>query len=301
MSTTRVAPGATTAPAPGILDGIPVDELRNLRPVGKRPPLSLYLSDVWSHRNFIWGLATAQLRASNGRNRLGNLWIVLTPLLNGLVYFLVFGKLLETGKGVPNFVGYLIVGVFLFTYTTRTIVEGSKAISGNRKLIQTLAFPRAVLPISVVVQQMLSLGVSVVAMGALVLLVATPDHLTWRMLLIVPVLALQTLFNAGLVLIFARFVAQVSDLANVLPFGLRAWLYLSGVFYASSRFDNHPTLKAIFESNPGHAFLTLARDAVLYAKVSEPKVWLVAVGWTVPLLIVGFLLFWHAEEKYARD
>jgi teichoic acid transport system permease protein len=299
MSATRVGP-ERTPPAPGILDGIPADELRNLRPVGRRPPLWLYIADVWSHRNFIWGLATAQLRASGGRNRLGNLWLVLTPVLNGAVYYLVFGYLLQTGKGIDNFVGYLIIGVFLFSYTTRSIVEGSKAISGNRKLIQTLAFPRAVLPLAVVVQQMLSLGVSVLAMGALVLVVPDPEAITWRWLLVVPALLLQTLFNAGLVLIFARLVAQVSDLANMLPFMLRAWLYLSGVFYAARRFDHHPTLKAIFEANPGHAFLTIVRDAFLYSKV-DPKMWLVAVGWTVPLLIVGFLLFWHAEEKYARD
>jgi teichoic acid transport system permease protein len=300
MSTTRVDP-RQAAPTTGLLDGIPADELRNLRPVGKRPPLGRYIADVWAHRAFFWGLATAQLRSKGGTDRLGNLWLVFSPLLNGIVYFLIFGLLLQTAKGVPNFVGYLVVGVFLFTYMTRAISQGAKAVTGNRKLIQTLAFPRAVLPIAEVIQQLLALGVSLLAMFALVLIAPPWEGVTWRWVLVVPAVLLQTVFVAGLVMIFARLMARMSDIGNMLPFALRGWLYLSGVFYAASRFDNHPTLKAIFEANPGHAFLTLVRDPVLYGRVPDLQTWLVAVAWSVPVLLVGFILFWRAEETYGRD
>jgi teichoic acid transport system permease protein len=202
---------------------------------------------------------------------------------------------------VPNFVGYLIIGVFMFTYSNRTIAQGAKAITGNRKLIQTLAFPRAVLPIAEVVEQLLAFAVSFGAMMLLVLLVPPWEGISWRWLLLIPAIALQTVFNGGLVMIFARLTSRLSDVNNILPFLLRGWLYLSGVFYAASRFDHHPTLKMIFELNPAHAFLTIARDLVLYHQVPDLKVWLVAIGWTVPVAVLGFIVFWRAEEKYARD
>jgi len=272
-----------------------------LRVVGQRPPFGRYLAEVWRRRGFIWGLATAQLRAGNGRDKLGNLWLVLTPLLNGAVYYLIFGLLLNTGHRVPNFVGYLIVGVFLFTYTSRSVTAGARAIAGNRKLVQTLAFPRAVLPLSEVVQQVISLGLSLVAMMAFVLLAPPLERVSWHWLLIVPALALQTLFNAGLVLLFARFVAGASDIGNMIQFGLRAWLYMSGVFYAPSRFDNHPLLHTIFELNPGYAYLALVRDLMLYNRMPPGHIWAVAAGWAVATAVVGMYLFWRAEEKYARD
>jgi teichoic acid transport system permease protein len=300
MSTTRVeaAPGTSST---GLLDGIPPDELRNLRPVGKRPPLRQYLADVWRHRAFILGLATAQLRSAGGRDRFGNLWLVLNPVLNGLVYLLIFGFLLGTSKRIPNFIGYLIIGVFLFTYTSRSISQGAKAITGNRKLVQTLAFPRAVLPLAEALQQLLALGVSLGAMLLLVLAAPPWEGISWHWVMIIPALALQTLFNTGAVMIFARLTSRLNDVGNMLPFGLRAWMYLSGVFYASSRFNDHPTAKAIFEANPLHAFLTLVREPVLYGRLPTLHTWVVAVAWTVPVLIGGFIFFWRAEETYGRD
>jgi teichoic acid transport system permease protein len=272
-----------------------------LRVVGQRPPFGQYLAEVWRRRAFIWGLATAQLRAGNGRDKLGNLWLVLTPVLNGAVYYLIFGVLLNTSHGIPNFVGYLIVGVFLFTYTSRSVTVGARAIAGNRKLVQTLAFPRAVLPLSEVVQQVISLGASLVAMMAFVLVAPPLEHLTWHWLLIIPALVLQTLFNAGLVLLFARLVAGMSDVGNMLQFGLRGWLYMSGVFYAPTRFDHHPLLHTIFELNPAYAYLALVRDLMLYNRMPPGHIWAVAGGWAVATAAVGMYLFWRAEEKYARD
>lgn len=274
-----------------------------LRVVGQRPPFGRYLVEVWRRRAFIWGLATAQLRAVNGQDRLGSLWLVLTPLLNGAVYFLIFGVLLDTRHGIDKFIGYLIIGVFLFSYTTRSVTAGAKAVSGNRKLIQTLSFPRAVLPLAEVVQQVIVLGLSLVVMMALLLIAAPrePLSISWHWLLVIPALALQTLFNAGLVLIFARFVAGVSDIGNMLTFGLRGWLYFSGVFYAPTRFEHHHVLYTIFHLNPGYAYLALVRDMVLYNRISPFQVWAVAVGWAVPVALIGLYLFWHAEETYARE
>ena len=45
--------------------------------------------------------------------RLGQLWQVLTPLLNAAVYYLIFGIILDTSRGVPNFPAFLITGIFM--------------------------------------------------------------------------------------------------------------------------------------------------------------------------------------------
>lgn len=69
--------------------------------------------------------------------------MVLNPILDGAAYFLVFGLLLGTGRGVPNFLGYLIIGVFLFRYTSSAITAGSRSISTNLSIVRAFRFPRA--------------------------------------------------------------------------------------------------------------------------------------------------------------
>ena len=103
---------------PGTLSGVtPVGEVTplpdeplaelaaqyGLRPSALRPPLLTYIRQLWQRRHFILTFATARNVAMYTEARLGQLWQVLTPLLNAGVYFLIFGVLLGTSRGVPNY------------------------------------------------------------------------------------------------------------------------------------------------------------------------------------------------------
>ena len=269
-----------------------------LTSVNAQLPLWRYTQQVWARRRFIAALASSRLDAKHGKDRLGSLWLVLTPLLNAGTYFLIFGVLLQTRRGIENFVGFLVIGVFVYQFSANCINEGSKSIASNTKLLQTLHFPRAVLPVSVVVRQLLAFVPALAVMFVIVL--ALPPHapLTWRWLLVLPVLALQVAFSAGVALMLARLVARVNDVSNLMQFVMRAWMYFSGIFYSFDRFDAYPTAKAILELNPLHAFLTIYRDAVLYAQVAPAKDWNVALVWALLALVVGWVVFWRGEKEY---
>ena len=246
--------------------------------VGLRPGLGTYLAQLWERRDFIVTMARSGISSSNAQHRLGRVWLVLTPLLQGLVYALIFGYLLNTRAGIENFVGYLVIGIFLFQYTARALTDGSKAVTGNRKLIQVLSFPRAALPLSVTLRSMLTFLPAIAVMFVVVLVAPPFEVVTWRWVLVVPIVALLSLFNLGLSFLAARLVAGVSDVSQVIPFALRIWFYTSGVFFSYDRFaGDNPALLAVLEANPMHVFLTLARDAVL-VRPGQPRGVLVAGG-----------------------
>ena len=75
---------------------------------------------------FITGFATARNIAMYTEARLGQLWQVLTPLLNAGVYYLIFGLLLGTNRGVPDYVSFLVTGVFVFNFTQRAFITCSR-------------------------------------------------------------------------------------------------------------------------------------------------------------------------------
>ncbi len=273
-----------------------------MKAVGMRPGLGQYLHQLYRRRDFIVTMARSGIASSHSRNRLGRVWLVLTPLLQGLVYGLIFGVLLRTSRDIPNFVGYLMVGIFLFQYTAKALTEGAKAISGNRKLVQVLSFPRAALPMSISLRNVISFLPALAVMVAVVLLTPEEEVVTWRWLLLAPIFLLMSVFNLGLSLLAARAVASVNDVSQIIPFALRIWFYTSGVFFAYDRFaGDQPVLLALLEANPMHVFLTLARDAFLYGQDSPASYWWQAAAWSVGLLVVGFLAFWRSEEKYTRD
>lgn len=293
----------STAPTVGTAELRALAEEQGLGPVGRRPGLWAYTVSLWQHRDFILTMARSGLRAGNSRTRLGSTWLVLTPLLQGLVYFLVFGLLLGISRSVENFVGFLVVGVIFFQHVAQNLTSGAKAISGNRKLVQALSFPRAALPIASVFRSSLGFVPALAVVLVIVTLSWLPEvRITWRWVLVVPIVLLMVLFNLGLVLLVSRLTAHTEDVGNLLPLFVRVWLYTSGVFYPIERFaSENPAVLAVMTSNPMHVILTLARDALVYGEASEPSYWWIMLAWSFGLLAVGYVAFWQAEERYTRD
>lgn len=275
-------------------------ERHGLRRAIARPSLPAYLRQLWERRHFILTYATSRNVSKYSESALGQLWQVLTPLLNAAVYWLMFGIILGQSKSVENYPAFLITGVMVFTFTQRSVTGGAKSVSANLSLIRALHFPRAALPFAYAIQELQQLGWS---MGVLIVLVlVTGEPITWLWLLIPVALSLQLVFNIGASLFMARIGAFVRDMNQLLPFILRTWLYASGVFYSiTEQTKNLPeVLRWALEFNPAAAYIEFMRDLLIYERFPERWAWTTCIFWAVFALIIGFWYFWRAEERYGR-
>ena len=326
--------GITKASAP--LPGEPLAELaarNNLRPSAQRPRLLAYLAKLWQRRHFIMAFATARNVSMYTDARLGQVWQVLTPLLNCAVYGLIFGILFKANRGVEHYIAYLVIGVFIFTFTERSILSGSRVMHNNLSLIRALQFPRAALPLAYVIVELEQLMLSMVVMAVIVLVSHEP--LTWYWFLAIPVLLLQTLFNVGAGLIIARIGAELNDVSQLVPFLTRVWRYFCGVMYSIATLPATLPLwaKEILQLNPAAVYISLMRFAVMttqrtnapgaqpynamkcvefhtklipqlqaycHPEVTVTQLWGAGVGWAVLALGIGIIYFWRAEARYGR-
>jgi teichoic acid transport system permease protein len=268
--------------------------------------------------------------------RLGQLWQVLTPLLNAAVYYLIFGIILDTSRGVPNFLAFLITGIFIFNFTQRAFITTSRVMPDSLPLIRALPFPRACLPIGYVLIELEQLVMSMIVLTVIVL--ASGEPLTWYWLLALPALALQAVFNIGMGLSLARLGAGADDFSQLLPFLVRTWLYASGVMFSIqtiSSLRHHPTITYLLQVNPAAVYIGLVRNSILQSQrigwpgskpyspgncalyhtgkkayleysaychgvVPMNALWLWGIGWAIVALVVGFVFFWQAETRYGR-
>ncbi len=271
-----------------------------LSPSSVRPPLGRYLRQLVERRHFLIAFSRARVLSTYSKARLGQLWQVVTPLLHAGVYYLLFAVLLNTDRGIENFVGFLVVGVFIFGFTQRCVLRGADAINRNLGLIRALHFPRATLPLATTLAEFQHLAPALAVLTAVVLVTGEP--LTARWLLVVPAVALQCLFNAGIALAVARVGAQVRDINQILPFAMRTWFYVSGVFFSLDRVLNRvpDAVDIVLQANPAAVYIDLVRAAVLSGHEPLPHSWPLAVGWAALAIVGGFLFFWRAEERYGR-
>ncbi len=333
--------GPVLAPEPGVL-AEPDEGSRSLaelaaefglRPSSAQPGLASYLAKVWQRRHFIVAYATARNVSMYTEARLGQLWQVLTPLLNSAVYYLIFGVLFKANRGIGNYTAYLVTGVFIFAFTERSIVVGSSAIRGNITLIRALHFPRACLPLSYVLVEFQQLLLSMLVLFAIVL--GTGEPLTWYWLLLIPALLMQATFNMGAALVLARVGAGAQDISQLVPFLLRVWRYFCGVMYSIAALPAAlpDWAKNVISFNPAAVYISLTRYAIMatmradapgakpynaarcavftakktpalqaycHPDIVPAELWLAGIGWAIVTLVAGVLYFWRAETRYGR-
>jgi teichoic acid transport system permease protein len=304
-----------------------------LRPSAERPPIVEYIRNLWQRRHFIMAFATAKNIAMYTEARLGQLWQVLTPLLNAGVYFLVFGLMLHINRGIPNYLDFLVTGVFVYNFTSRAFIAPSTVVTESLPLIRALRFPRAALPLAYVMIEFEQMLLSMVVLA--VILLCTGEPITRYWLLAIPVLLLLLIFNVGCGLATARLGATVNDFSQLLPFLTRTWMYTSGVLYNIQTLAIARKYVAILQINPLAIYITLMREAMMVtqrqsqpgaqpfnklkcaawkqfpghhldwsaycAPITNPDhYWYYGIAWAVLALVVGFYFFWRAEAQYGR-
>ncbi|MFD9811884.1 ABC transporter permease [Streptomyces sp. NPDC059080] len=275
---------------------------------GARPGLFEYVRQLWDRRHFIAAFSSAKLTAQYSQAKLGQVWQVATPLLNALVYYFIFGLLMGGRGSMSNdvYIPFLVTGVFVFTFTQSSAMAGVRAISGNLGLVRALHFPRASLPISFALQQLQQLLFSMIVLVIVLLGFGHYPSMSW--LLVFPTLVLQYVFNTGLAMIMARAGAKTPDLAQLLPFLMRTWMYASGVMYnlTEQLRNKHAAewLINLLASNPASVYIDLMRYSLLGHGFNHadlpPHVWALALGWALLIGAAGFVYFWKAEERYGR-
>lgn len=257
-----------------------------------------HLRSLWSFRYFI--LADARFRAfrTNQDYRLWKAWLVVYPLLEAALYGVMFGLVLRASRGIDNYVGYLLLGICIFNMISRMTSSGLGLVRGSLQVIRSFQFPAAAVVLSNSLRQfldsLLSIGVAVVA----ALVFQGGNHFSFRLLGIVPVVILTAVFGTGCMFLAARMTAFVPDIKVVAELFIRAWLFMSAVFYPIERFEGFGAIYTAVRNNPAFVYMDSVRRIVLEGQLPSLMGWVMMVIWALGMLVVGALVFEQSEGRY---
>jgi teichoic acid transport system permease protein len=273
----------------------------HLRPLDAKRSTFEYLRQMWARRDFVVAMPMEEVRATHQNTLLGNVWHLGNPMLSVGVYYLVFGVILNANRGVDNYILWLMVGVFAFGLTQRTVLGGATSIAANQGLMRAIRFPRALLPVSVVISRLLTFGfeLSVLAVVA----VLTGEGVSLRWLLLPAVLLVHSALNLGGAFFAARLNDSFRDVQQLIPFIFRLLIYVTGVMFPLDAYlhrDNIPDIaRTIINVNPLVVVLEMYRWVFLGTEVELDRlVQLIVVSALV--LAAGFAYFRGAEHRYGR-
>jgi len=263
--------------------------------------IQIGIRDVLSRRRLIAYLVRADLKKRGSDTLLGNVWWVLDPLLQMLVYVVLVGVILQ--RGGPDFPLFVLCAVLPWKWFQATVGEGLGSVVGMERLIKQIAFPKLVLPVSGVMAGVVSFGYGLIPLFALTLFVYTERASPW-MLLVPAVAAVQLVFSLAVAIALSAVNVFYRDVGNLSRHVMRFWFYLSPALYGLELIDqiakDHPWVRTWFAINPWSTLFNAYRDLVYEGRSPDWAALGVLLLVSLGLLGLAVWMFKRVEPMFAK-
>lgn len=263
------------------------------------------VANVWPHRDLLLGLIRSALRQHTAGTWLGWGWWLLDPLiLMGLYWLLVL--VLNRSIVVEAFPIFVLCGLIPWKWTSTSAAYSSSVLYQQRALLQSFAFPKAILPL-------VGVGINAVFTVFSLALLSVAASLSGRsvgasMVQVLPLIVIMLVALTGLALIIAAISVFVRDIAYVVQYVFRLLLYSCPVMYQTRLVERmiHSvfgesswqgwTLFMVYQINPLTVVIRVLRSAIYEPGWAPMWQWAVLVVEAVVMLGLGYVCFRRAEK-----
>ena len=264
------------------------------------------LRETWAYRDLLRNLVVRDLKTRYKRSVLGFAWSFLNPLFMVMIFTVVF-TVIAKAQNVPNYPLFALCGLLAWNFLAGSVSGAARSIVGNAHLIDKVYFPRELLPISVVFSNLINFIFSLIVFFVLLLLFRVP--LSWWVLSLPIIIAVQFVLVVGLALIVAALNVFYRDVEHVLDVGLLAWFFLTPIFWELELLPNKLPLPwgggidiwlLEYRLNPMASLVTDYRYILLYDYgIIRHTVVPLAIG--LVCLVAGWYFFRRNAHRFAEE
>ncbi|MEN9599704.1 MAG: hypothetical protein RL596_2023 [Bacteroidota bacterium] len=259
----------------------------------------LHLAEVWQYRDLLIMFVKRDFVATYKQTILGPLWFFIQPLLTTLTFMVVFGTIAGISTdGVPMMVFYMS-GITLWNYFAECLNKTSTVFRDNAAIFGKVYFPRLVMPLSIVVSNLVRLGIQMslfLLIWLYYLIVENQLHPNLFLLLIPYLVFLMAVIGLGAGMLISALTTKYRDLVFLLSFGVQLLMYGTPVIYSMSSLP----IKYAFliKANPLSAIIETFRYAFTGSGSFSWYLLAYSSVWAFILLTFGTLVFNKVEKSF---
>ncbi|MBQ3435946.1 MAG: ABC transporter permease [Bacilli bacterium] len=253
------------------------------------------LREIYNYRELLKTNVKKEIRGKYKGSFLGVLWSFVNPLLQVLVYAIVFPYIMRIQT--PNYLQYLIIGIIPWTFFITTINQGMITVRMNAGIIKKVYFPREILPLSVVLSGLINFFISCIIILIFCLFggIGVSAHL-----LLLPVIALiQFVFTLGMVFALSAINIYIKDTEYLVQFILNMAFYATPILYPATLFPER--FRWILFVNPMSEIIEAYRAIFLYHTFPDVNGMIYLVIVSVLVLAFGYMIFEKLKKGFAEE
>ena len=254
------------------------------------------LKEIYAYREMINSLVRKDLRGRYKGSVLGFLWTFLNPLLQLIVYTMVFSVILRAG--IDKYYLFLFVALIPWIFFSSSVISGSSCIIAQKDLVKKIYFPREVLPISHVTTCFINMLLSFIVIFFVVAISGV--GINFRAVCYLPIIMIvEYILALGMAMIFSALTVYLRDLEYILGIITMAWQFLTPIMYSIDIVPEN--IMPIFMANPMTPIIIAYRDILYYKQIPQISTLLHAFVLGVIILIIGSIIFDKLQKHFAEE
>ena len=254
------------------------------------------IRNLYNYRQLLKSNVQKEIRGKYKGSFLGVLWSFVNPLLQVLVYAIVFPFILKNTQ--DNYVVFLIIGILPWTWFVTSIVQGTPCILFNAGIVKKVYFPREILPISVVTSGLINFLISCLII--FLFLIGSGIGFSIYLLFVPIIIIIQYILCFGILLITSSVDVYIRDAEYIINFIVNMLFYATPILYSPDIFAGSP-ISWIFKINPLAVIITGYRDALFYKTLPNLSSLAIVFIGSLILLFLGIAIFRKLEKGFAEE
>ena len=246
------------------------------------------IKELYDYREMLSNLVKKDLKVRYKGSVLGFLWTFLNPLLQLIVYTIVFSTIMKVN--IDKFYIYLFIGLIPWLFFATCIQAGSTSILMNKDLIKKIYFPRIILPISTVNSAFMNMFYSMIVSGI---------GFSKYVLLLPLAMIMQYILVLGMTFIFSALNVYFRDLEYILNIIVMIWFYLTPIVYEIKMIPER--FRFWFYLNPMTGIINFYRNILYYKRMPSFNSFGGILIYGIIMIIIGYFVFEKLQKNFAEE
>lgn len=254
------------------------------------------IKELYNYREMIFSLVKRDLRGRYKGSVLGFLWTFLNPLLQLVVYTVVFSVIMKAG--IDKFYLFLFVALVPWLFFGTCLSGGASCIWAQQDMVKKIYFPREVLPLSYTISQFINMLLSFLVI--FVALIVSGVGIRIEALLYLPlIMIIEFVLALGITFIVSAVTVYFRDLEYILGIVQMAWMYMTPVLYSIDMVPEE--YQFLFGFNPMTPIVGAYRDILYYKQIPDINTLLQASVLGIIVLLIGIGVFGRLKRNFAEE
>lgn len=267
-----------------------------------KPQKSLFevnLKELWKYRDLIALFVRRDFVALYKQTILGPLWFIIQPLLNTIMFTIVFANIggISTA-GLPPILFYM-AGTVAWTYFSNSLLKTSDTFTQNSSIFGKVYFPRLAVPVATIISNLIQFVIQFLLLAVIMVIYAFQGfdlHVDATILLIPIMLLILAGLSLGFGIVISSLTTKYRDLRQLVSFGVQLWMYITPVIFPLSSVSGK--YRIFFLINPITGIIESFRTILL--GVGQLNYYYLGYSTAFMLLLLGLgvLLFNRIERSF---